>query len=128
MRDLLRRTSCAVLVVLLLPALSACGRGLDARRATVCRRAVPALVPRDASVSLLRVGSGSSADSIRVDYRLTGGSDASKARWIVCAFGPGSSLDSITTESGPISGASVYLLRHYYLDTPEAVAADPAGR
>nr|WP_183507719.1 hypothetical protein [Methylobacterium brachythecii] len=124
---MLRRTRCAVLV-LLLPALSGCDRGLDARRAAVCRRAVPALVPRDASVSLLRVGSGSSADSIRVDYRLTGSGDAAKARWIVCAFGPGSSLDSITTESGPVSGASVYLLRHYYLDTPEAVAADPAGR
>ncbi|GEO97774.1 hypothetical protein [Methylobacterium haplocladii] len=119
----------AGLAVVLLSALTSCGSSLDERRATVCRRAVPALVPKDAVVSLLRIGSASAPDSIRVDYRLAGSPDtSSKARWIVCSFGPGSSLDAIATESGPLNGASVYLLRHYYLDTPEAAAADPGSR
>ncbi|GEP10889.1 hypothetical protein [Methylobacterium gnaphalii] len=116
----------AALTLVLLFTLSNCEKGLDARRAAVCRRAVPALVPPNAAVTLLRVGTGPGADSIRVDYRLTGSPDASsKARWLICGFGPGSSLESIVTESGSVSGASVYLLRHYYLDTPEAVEADP---
>lgn len=117
------------LAVALLAALAACGNSLDERRATVCRRAVPAIAPGGSTVSLMRIGAGPGPDSVRVDYRTTGSPGAAaKARWIVCGFGPGSSLEAITTESGPVNGASVYLLRHYYLDTPEAASADPGGR
>ena len=114
--------------VLGLLALAACGGSVYARRAMLCRRAVPALVPPDATVNLLRVAAGSSPDTIRVDYRLAGRPEAAKARWVVCGFGPGASLASVATESGALSGAAVYLLKRYYLDTPEAAAADPGRR
>lgn len=116
-------------IALLIAAPAGCGTGLDTARATTCRRALPALVPPDATVEILRIGGGPAADSVRVDYRLTGRPEAAaKARWIVCGFRPGEGLASVDTESGPVSGASVYLLRRYYLDTPEAAAADPGRR
>ena len=117
----------AALTVAVLAAPKSCGTSVDANRASICRRALPAIVPQNAAAEVLRVGSGPTADSVRVDYRLTGTPQAdTKQRWIVCGFGAG--LDSVSTESGPISGASVYLLKRYYLDTPEAAVADPGGR
>ncbi len=36
-------------------------------------------------------------------------------------------LIEIVTEQGPLSGASLYLLKRYYLDSPEGVAGDPGS-
>ncbi|CAO4182696.1 Lipoprotein [Methylorubrum aminovorans] len=113
---------------------SGCDTALDARRATLCRRALPALAPPGAEIDLLRVGPGARSGSVRVDYRLTGGSgslpkaEAMRPRHLVCQFGAGDDLTALTTEQGPVNGASLYLLRRYYLATPEAEAADPGTR
>lgn len=115
---------CAALLIVLPP--TACESGVDALRATTCRRAVPAIAPRDSVIHVLRIGFGTGRDSVRVDYGLSGRPEvASRARWIVCGFGPGASLTSVTTESGPLGEAAVYLLKRYYLDTPDAERADP---
>ncbi|MER2253032.1 hypothetical protein ABS772_24235 [Methylorubrum podarium] len=121
-------------LALWLAAGSGCDTALDARRATLCRRAVPALAPPGADIGLLRVGPGASRGSVRVDYRVTGGSgnlpkaEATRPRHLVCHFGAGDELTALTTEQGPVNGASLYLLRRYYLATPEAEAADPGRR
>ncbi|KQP61378.1 hypothetical protein ASG40_01410 [Methylobacterium sp. Leaf399] len=107
--------------LLLVPA--GCSSSVDRQRATTCRRAVPALAPPEGAVTILRVAQGPGADSVRVDYGL--GQRDGRQRWLVCRFGTGAVLDAISTEQGPVSGAALYLLRHYYLDTSEAVAADP---
>lgn len=114
-----------VFVVLALAGPSDCGGRPDAARADLCRRAVPAVAPRDAPIEILHVGPGSGSGSVRVDYRIADRADAAKARRVVCGFGPGNELLSVTTESGALSGASVYLLRHYYLDTPDSQRSDP---
>lgn len=131
--DRLRRRSWDALVILGIAAAATlftqCGDGIDARRATLCRRAIPTLVPAEAVIKLLRIGGGPSHDSIRVDYRLSGHPEAAtKARWVICGFGPGSKLVSVTTEAGPLTGASVYMLERYFLDTPEAEASDPGAQ
>lgn len=111
-----------------------CDTATDARRAALCRRAAPALAPEGSLVRLLRVGPGSAGGSVRVDYRLAGADgaplkgEAARVRYLVCTFGPGPELTALATERGPVNGASLYLLRRYYLETPEAEAADPAGR
>jgi hypothetical protein len=108
--------------------LAACESSVDRQRATICRRAVPALAPPETAIKLLRVGTGSNPDEVRVDYAVSGrAGQAARQRWVACGFGPGAELLSLATESGPVNGASLYLLRHYYLDTPEAAAADPGG-
>ncbi|MGX5776286.1 hypothetical protein [Methylorubrum zatmanii] len=110
---------------------SGCDTALDARRTTLCRRAVPALAPPGTGIGLLRIGPGASRGSVRADYRLLGSdgalprSEAERPRFLVCHFGAGDDLTALTTERGPVNGASLYLLKRYYLDTPEAEAADP---
>lgn len=111
-----------------------CDTATDMRRETLCRRALPALSPEGAALRLMRVGPGSGRGSVRVDYRLAGADGAplkgeeARVRFLVCTFGPGTELTALTTERGPVNGASLYLLRHYYLETPEAEASDPGGR
>ena len=128
----IERAALAGAVILWLAAGFGCDTALDARRATLCRRAVPALAPPGAEIDLLRVGSGASRGSVRVDYRLAGADGAllkgeeARVRFLRCAFGPGTEMTALTTERGPVNGASLYLLRRYFLDTPEAEAADPA--
>lgn len=130
----IERAALAGAVILWLAAGFGCDTALDARRATLCRRAVPALAPPGAAIDLLRVGSGASRGSVRVDYRLVGGTgaipkaEATRPRHLVCHFGAGDDLSAVTTEQGPVNGASLYLLRRYYLTTPEAEAADPGVR
>ena len=129
-----RGAALATALLFWLAAGSGCDTALDARRATLCRRAVPALAPPGAEIDLLRVGPGASRGSVRVDYRLVGGSgalpkaEATRPRHRVCHCGAGDDLTALTTEQGPVNGASLYLLRRYYLATPEAEAADPGAR
>lgn len=129
-----RGAALAGALLLWLAAGSGCDTALDARRATLCRRAVPALAPPGAEIGLLRVGAGASRSSVRVDYRVLGGTgslpkpEATRTRFLVCHFGAGDDLTAVTTEQGPVNGASLYLLKRYYLTTPEAEAADPGAR
>lgn len=117
------------LAALIALTLSACESSVVRQRAEICRRAVPALAPPGASLRLLRVGAGTRADEVRVDYMAFGRpGQTGRQRWVACSFGPGAELLALATEGGPVGGANLYLLRHYYLDTPEAAAADPGVR
>ncbi len=111
--------------ILILAGPADCSGRSDPARADLCRRAVPAVAPPGAPIEILHVGPGSAPASIRVDYRIGGSSGDSKARRVVCGFGAGTELASVTTESGTLTGASVYLLRHYFLDTPDSFQAEP---
>lgn len=112
-------------MVAALVGLGACSSSVDKQRATICRRALPALAPAGAAVTVLRLAQGPAADSIRIDYGI--GQGDGRQRWLICSFGAGAVLAGIATERGPLNGAALYLLRHYYLDTADAVAAEPAG-
>ena len=115
-----------VLGLVALLALTACESSIDRQRATTCRRAVPALAPPGTAVKILRIGAGPTPDDLRVDYAVTGQATlAARQRWVTCGFGPGAELLAVTTEQGPMNGAALHLLKHFYLDTPEAMAADP---
>jgi hypothetical protein len=108
-----------------------CDTATDAHRAALCRRALPALAPEGTTARLLRVGPGSGPRSVRVDYRLADADgvllkgEEARLRFLACAFGPGTEMTALTTERGPVNGASLYLLRRYFLETPDAEAADP---
>lgn len=112
--------------IAVLLALNGCASSVDGQRTTTCRRAVPALAPPGTSVRILRIGTGATPNELRVDYAAVGQATvAARQRWVTCGFGPGAELLSVATEQGPINGAVLYLLKHFYLDTPEAEAADP---
>ncbi|MGU3538864.1 hypothetical protein [Methylobacterium sp. A54F] len=100
--------------------LAACESAVQRQRLDLCRRAIPALVPRETGVTLLRVGPGSPPDSVRVDYRV-----GVRQHWALCQFNAGAELVGVTTDRTALNGAALYLLKRYYLDTPDAAADDP---
>ncbi|MDB5559666.1 MAG: hypothetical protein JWQ36_2600, partial [Enterovirga sp.] len=124
-----RRRFCAAAVVLLLPACSLIGP--DAEQVRVCRMAVPALEPAGTRIALSGARRGEEPNTVRLDYRasLSGGGGAD--RFVLCRFlaeglSPNKAdLAGVRTDRGEIAPATVYLLKRYYLDTPEALASDP---
>lgn len=120
--------ACRGIAAVLLLAPAACGSTVDARQALTCRRALPALVPGETGLTVLRVASGTETGTVRIDYALRETPNrAARQSWAVCRFGPGVDLIGLITERGAVSGASLYLLKRYYLDTPDAAAAEPTA-
>lgn len=123
----MRRPRRAAVALAVVAGVSACESSVDRQRAAICRRALPALLASAGGLKVLRIADGPEG-SIRIDYAVTDASaQAGRQRWVSCRFGPGAELAGLTTERGAIGGASLYLLKRYYLDTPEAAAADPAA-
>ncbi|MBJ6126669.1 branched-chain amino acid ABC transporter permease [Microvirga splendida] len=113
--------------------ISACGLSIDAEQARVCRSALPALNP-DAVITVERVREGPVARSLRVDYIAQRPDRPVLERFAICQFAAAglspnkAELTGLGTEEGPLSGASLYMLKRYYLETPEGVAGDPGSR
>ena len=114
--------------------LAACGISIDAEQARVCRSALPALNPGAADHRACACGKARAPRSLRVDYVAEQPDRPALERFAVCQFAAEglspnkAELVGLGTEDGPISGASLYLLKRYYLDTPEGVAGDPGSR
>jgi branched-chain amino acid transport system permease protein len=113
--------------------LAACGLSIDADQARVCRSALPALNP-GARLTVLRVQTGPVPQSLRVDYVAESPGRPTVDRFAICGFAAAglspnkAELTGLETETGPLSGASLYLLKRYYLETPEGAAGDPGSR
>ncbi|MCJ2052445.1 hypothetical protein [Methylobacterium sp. J-070] len=102
--------------------LAACQDTLRQERVATCRRALPAIAPR-AEIRLLRAAPGPAADTVRVDY-----AEGDRQHWLTCRFDAGATLVALVSEGASLSGPSLYMLRRFYLDTPDAAADDPAHR
>lgn len=113
--------------------LSACGFSTDAEQTRVCRTALPALNP-GARITVERVQEGPVPRSLRVTYVAEYPNRPPLDRFVICRFAAvglsanKAELTDIATEEGPIAGASLYFLKHYYIDTPEGVANDPGSK
>lgn len=111
---------------------SACSWSIDADQARVCRSTLPALNP-GASITVQRIQKGPSGSSLRVLYTAQHPDRPPLDREAICTFAAEglalnkADLIGLETEEGPISGASLYLLKQYYLQTPEGIAADPGS-
>lgn len=139
-RHILYRGVLAGLALVAALAATACSDRLDQTRVSLCRMSLPALNPPGSEIRIVRVQAGESERSIRIDYMISNAPvpglharaiSGPRRGFIECGFSavPFSEieprLESIVTESGPVSGASVYLLQRFWLRTPEASAADP---
>jgi branched-chain amino acid transport system permease protein len=113
--------------------LAACGLSIDAEQARVCRSALPALNP-GAHLTVLRIQAGPTPQSLRVEYVAELPGRPALDRFAICQFAAEglspnkAELTGLATETGPLAGASLYLLKRYYLETPEGVAGDPGSR
>jgi hypothetical protein len=101
--------------------LATCDDNRRRERVATCRRALPAVAP-EAGIRLLRAGPGPTPDTVRVDY-----ADGNRQHWLTCRFDAGSTLLALATESSNLSGPALYMLKRFYLDTPDATADDLAG-
>ena len=112
-----------------LASLTACAGSPDPEQARICRRTLPTLVPAGARVTVLREGSGPQERSIRIDFSQEREGRSPLPRYAVCQFSGLSRTDlsGLTSDRGPIGGAALYLLKHYYLDTPDAAVAEPGA-
>jgi len=112
--------------------LAACGLTVDADQARVCRSTLPAL-NGGATITVQRIQAGPAARSLTVLYSVEYPDRPPLDRYAICTFAAEglssrkAELTGLATEEGPVSGASLYLLKHYYLDTPEGVASDPGS-
>ena len=113
--------------------LAACGISIDAEQVRVCRSALPALNP-GTTITVQRVQEGPAPRSLRVDYIAQHPDRPALERFAICQFAAEglspnkAELTGLGTEEGPLSGSSLYLLKRFYLDTPEGAAGDPGSR
>jgi branched-subunit amino acid ABC-type transport system permease component len=118
---------------LLLSSLAGCGLGLDAEQVRVCRSILPALNTGE-RVTVERAEPGPLPRSLRLDYEVERTDRTPLRRHAVCVFAAEgmspnkAELVGVATETGPISGANLYFLKRYYLETPEGLAGDPGER
>lgn len=123
------RIACCCFVLCLL---TACDLSVDSEQTRVCRTALPALNP-GARIAVLRVQAGPAPRTILIDYTAELPGRPVQDRAVICAFAAEglspnkAELTGIATERGPISGASLYFLKRYYIDSPEGVAGDPGS-
>ncbi|NNM73283.1 hypothetical protein [Enterovirga aerilata] len=93
--------------------------------------ALPALEGGGARIEIRQVLHGHEPNSVRIEYRATRPGGPAFARHAVCRFAADGlsaskmELVGVTTDRGPLSPAAVYLLKRYYLDTPDALADEP---
>jgi branched-chain amino acid transport system permease protein len=114
-------------------AVSSCTTLVDEGRARLCRTVVPAIEADGAKVSILRSGTGPSADSIRVDYRLSADGRTLAVRHVICHFGGGEHalgpdvLSGVDTWQGPLEETRLLFLRRFYLELPDEPPSDPGA-
>lgn len=120
------------LLGLVLALLSGCAFSVDAEQTRICRTALPALNP-GARITVHQVERGEAPRSLVIFYTADYPDRPPLDRFATCRFAAEglspdkAELTELSTERGPLSGASLYLLKHYYIETPEGVAGDPGS-
>lgn len=99
--------------------LAACQDTLRRDRIATCRRALPALASGP-GIHFQGAGSGAIPHTVRVDY-----TEGDRPHRLTCRFDNAATLVEVATDGTVMSGSSLYMLQHYYLDTPDAAEADP---
>jgi branched-subunit amino acid ABC-type transport system permease component len=122
-----------LLAILLLLALASCGESFDTDQQRLCRQAIPPLNPPGAELTIDGVTSGARAGALRILYRVEMPGMAVRQRSIDCLFaGEGQGLQrgaliGIASDGRPMSDASFYLLRRFYLDDRAEPPVDPGA-
>ncbi len=96
----------------------------------MCRQALPVINPIGAEIQINRIVAFGD-NGTRIDYRVSTPQSPARARFIICQFKASGlqanrqELDTVRTEDQLIKGAPLYVLRRFWLETPDALLADP---
>ncbi|MGL4810756.1 MAG: hypothetical protein ACRCXM_03180, partial [Beijerinckiaceae bacterium] len=112
--------------------LAGCARSVDETQARACRAVIPALHENSASLIVTRIAPADSSRIIRIDYRARATTGPERAHFLICGF-PSDGLGqkkteivALRTERGTVTGASLYFMKRFWIDTMEAELALPA--
>jgi branched-chain amino acid transport system permease protein len=115
-------------------ALAGCEGAMNEDEVRMCRMTIPALNPPGSDIRITRTTPERRDREIRVYYTVSREGEGMRRRYVRCRFSPTPrsqiepDLEALATESGPVTGASLYLMKRYWLRTPEAFEADPGTR
>jgi len=118
-------------VLLAALALAGCAQLVETDQARLCRMALPALSPRDATIEVSSQHEFPDGRGLRVLYQLGPAAPAS-THFADCRFRqPGRPLRSdemvaLAIDGQPLSDVNLFFLVRFWLATPEARDADPA--
>lgn len=121
------------ILAVLLFALTGCGAAFDTDQTRLCRQAIPPLNPPNAQIEIERATNGPVSRSLRLFYRVGLGDGLARHRSIDCLFaGEGNALGrgaliGIASDGRPMSDASFYLLRRFYLENKAEPPPDPSA-
>jgi len=110
--------------------LAGCSLSVDAEQARICRLVLPALNP-EGRVQVERVTPWLDERTLRIDYRVEREGRPDLGRHVLCRFAAAglssrkAELTGLATETGPMADATLYLLKRFYLESPDAPANDP---
>ena len=119
------------IVLLAALALAGCARLVETDQARLCRMALPALSPPEATITVLSQREDPDDRGLKVVYRI-GSTEANRVHLAACRFRqPGrplrsDELISLSVDGEPLSAVNLYFLIRFWLATPEARDADPA--
>jgi branched-chain amino acid transport system permease protein len=119
--------------ILLALALAGCSESFDTDQQRLCREAIPPLNPPGTEVAIDGTAAGPRANALRILYRAQTGSGVARRRSIDCLFaGEGAGLRrgaliGIASDGRPMSDASFYLLRRFYLEDRAEPPIDPGA-
>jgi branched-chain amino acid transport system permease protein len=122
-----------LLSILILLGLAACGERFDTDQQRLCRQAIPALNPPDTLITVDGTGKSLRPNALRIMYRAATEGRMARQRSIDCLFaldGQGlqrGALIGIASDGKPMSDASFYLLRRFYLEDRTGQPPDPAA-
>ncbi|WP_181301267.1 branched-chain amino acid ABC transporter permease [Bosea sp. 124] len=119
--------------ILLVVALASCGESFDTDQQRLCRQAIPALNAPGTPIAIERVEDGPRTNMLRILYSVPSAAGPARGRSIDCLFaGEGQALQrgaliGIASDGRPMSDASFYLLRRFYLENREEPPPDPGA-
>jgi branched-chain amino acid transport system permease protein len=119
-----------VFLALLLLALGGCV-GVDTDQVRICRIALPALHPPETAIEITGVEAGGSANAVILRHEIRRGPGPPRERTAECRFGGGAlsltrlELADVRLDGRPLTGASLHLLKRYWVDEPGTAALQP---
>ncbi len=124
----------ALLLIVLIAAgtLAGCSPVLETDQARLCRMALPALIPQDERIAILKQTPDADGRGLSVAFTAETPGEEPQNHFAACRFRePGRpresrDLTSFTLDGEPLSEARLFFLIRYWLATPEGRAADPA--
>src|ERR1700677_1253875 len=129
----LRRLAGVLLILLIAGAtLAGCSPVLETDQARLCRMALPALIPQDARIAILRQAPDADGRGLNIVFTAQAPGEEPQSRLAVCRFRlPGRphesrDLTSLTLDGKILSETQLLFLIRYWLAAPEGRDADPA--